>query len=435
MKRRTKWIIAGAATIIIVGSLAAAAASRNGSERSVRIEPIKRRDLVSVVTASGWVRPHTKIDVQSDIMGRVVALNVKEGDRVKKGEILLRIDPAQYEATVTRSQAAVSQALASQSQAQANVYGAQAKYDRARNLAKSNAALISPQDLEDAETQLKVQQAMLQAAQYSVDQARAALRGSQDELSKTVIRAPIDGVVTRLNIHQGETAIVGTMNNPGSLLLTVSDLDTMEAVVQVDETDVPSIKLGDSASVEIDAFPREKFTGVVTEIGHSAIRSPEDAAKQLSASSTTQATDFEVVVRLEHPPRTLRPDLSATADVVTARRKQALAVPIIALTVRQRTAQDTTIPMENKQAQAAQRSSLNETDQEGVFVLRDGKAHFVPVTVGIAGQEYFEVLSGLTQGDSVVAGPYDAIRALQEGNPIRALAQPAPTEAKQGGNP
>jgi HlyD family secretion protein len=264
-------------------------------------------------------------------------------------------------------------------------------------------------------------------------QAKEALNEAIDRLDKTVIRAPMTGVVTRLNVDEGETAIVGTMNNPGSLLLTVADLAVMEAVVRVDETDIPDIKLGDTATIEIDAFQRQKFRGTVTEISHSSVRPPESQAAQ--GSGQGQAVDYEVVITLENPPRTLRSDLSATADIVTSTRKNALAVPIIALTVREK-GNVKALPNETPQARAAGEEIEREKaeDQEGVFVARQGKAHFVPVQIGIAGKEHFEVLSGLKLGDSVVAGPYDAIRSLENDKAIRRLVENAKNKktAKEG---
>ncbi len=433
MKRQVKWGIALGVSIAAVGAVLAIGATSGDSGPSVRIESVQRRNLVASVTASGWVRPHAAVDVQSDIMGRVIDLRVQEGDRVDQGQLLLRIDPAQYQAAVSRSRAAVSEAQAAEAQARANRLQAQRALQRIHDIARADTALVSQREIEDAEATAKVQDALYEAAQYRVQQARAALAEAENQLDKTVIRAPLTGVVTRLNVEQGEMAIIGTMNNPGSLLLTISDLAAMEAVVQVDETDVPDIHIGDSASVEIDAFPRQRFAGRVTEIGHSAIRSPEDAAKQLQGTSSGQAIDFEVVITLDHPPPALRPDLSATADVVTATQDSALAVPIIALTVRER--KDEKIPLEEPQARQAQAAAkLNDQDEEGVFLYQGGKAHFTPVQVGIAGQDYFQVLSGLNPGDSVIAGPYEVIRDLEDDKPVRPMSptadKTAPAKAK-----
>jgi len=428
MTRKAKWGIGcGGLLLLLIVLGVVGALGRGGGTPSVRVEAAQRRDLVQTVTANGWVRPHRSVDVQSDVIGRVVELRVEEGDRVQRGQLLLRIDPTQYEAAVARARGAVSEALAREAQARAGVIRAQQQYERAQALRSSNEALISDQDFEAAQSEARVQDALLEAARFGVDQARAALREAENQQSKTLIRAPIDGIVTRLNVDEGETAIVGTMNNPGSLLLTVSDLSAMEAVVQVDETDVPLIQLGDSALVEIDAFPRQRFRGIVTEIGHSSVVSPTQAA----TAGQTAEIDFEVVITLDSPPPTLRPDLSATADVVTATRQQALAIPVVALTVRER--DDEPVESESPEARAAARAVAGEgRDQEGVFLLREGKAVFTPVDIGIAGGEYFEVVAGIEEGDSVVAGPYETVRSLEDGQEVTIQAV-APAGPPAGG--
>jgi HlyD family secretion protein len=430
MKKNAKLGI-GALALGAFAAVIVIAAKKGGPEAAqVRIEAVGQRDLVATVTASGWIRPHRKVDVQADIMGRITQLVVDEGQSVQKGQLLLRIDPTQYEAAVARSRAAVSEAQAREAQVRANLLQAERAYQRLKSLS-SNPNLVSPQQLEEAETQMLVQKELLQAAQYGVIMAKEALNESVDQLGKTVIRAPMNGVITRLNVDEGETAIVGTMNNAGSLLLTVADLGVMEAVVRVDETDIPDIKLGDSVTVEIDAFTRQKFVGRVTEIGHSSVRPPESQA----AGGQGQAVDYEVVIQLLNPPRTLRSDLSATAEIVTATRKNALVIPIIALTVREK-GNIKALPNEDSKARDAGdqvvASANKEPDQEGVFVSQEGKAHFVPVTIGIAGREHFEILAGLKPGDSVVAGPYEAIRSLEEDKPLRRLIDP-PTGAKGKG--
>jgi HlyD family secretion protein len=417
MKKNTKLTVGVGALLTVIVVIAVAASRNNNDSVAVKVEAVGTRDLTSSVSASGWIRPHRKVDVQADIMGRITSLAIKEGQQVSKGQVLLRIDPTQYEAAVARARAAVSEAQAREAQTKANVIQAERTYQRYKEMA-SNPNLVSKQQLEESETQVLVQKELLQAATYGVVQAKESLNEAIDRLDKTVIRSPMTGVVTRLNVDEGETAIVGTMNNAGSLLLTVADLAVMEAVVRVDETDIPDIQMGDSATIEIDAFQRQKFRGKVTEISHSSVRPPE--SQQAAGSGQGQAVDYEVVITLDNPPRTLRSDLSATADVVTATRKNALAVPIIALTVREK-GNVKALPNESPQARAAGENVEREKaeDQEGVFVARQGKAHFVPVTIGIAGKEHFEVLSGLKMGDSVVAGPYDAIRNLEENKAIR----------------
>lgn len=418
MKRRTKiWIaIGGVVGVAVIGAFIANGGSAGPQ---VRVETAARRDLVATVTGSGWVRPHRKVDIQADIMGRITHLAVAEGDSVRRGQLLLRIDPTQYEAAVARARAVVSEALAREAQARANLIQAERALERARSLAARDTGFVSRQQLEDAETQVLIQREQLRAAEHFVAQARAGLREAENQLEKTSIVSPIDGVVTRLNVEEGETAIVGTMNNPGSLLLTISDLSVMEAVVRIDETDVPHVSLGDSAIITIDAFPRQTFTGKVTEIAHSSVRPPESQTST-GPGGQTQAVDFEVVIRLDNPPPLLRPDLSATAEIVTDVRPGALSIPIIALTVRSREGLEA-LPQESPEASEAAASLEKSSDVEGVFVVRGGVARFVPVEVGIAGAEHFEVIRGIAEGDSVVAGPYEVIRNLTDGSPIRIL--------------
>jgi HlyD family secretion protein len=422
MGRGAKWGIG----LVVVGIVAAAGvtlAMKRDKGTEVRIEAAQRRDLVSVVNASGWIRPNRKVDVQSDIMGRITTLQVEEGQQVKTGQVLLRIDPTQYEAAVERARGALSEAQARLAQTNANLLQAQRNYQRLRQLADTDTSLVSRQALEEAETQEKVQTELRDAGEFGVTQARASLNEALDRLAKTVIRATMDGTITRLDVEEGETAIVGTMNNSGSLLLTISDLSVMEAVVRVNETDVPHIEMGDSAGIEIDAFPKQVFTGRVSEISHSSVRPPGQQVG--TGAGQGQAVDFEVVIRLDQPPPGLRPDLSATANVVTDTRGNALAIPIIALTVREK-GDVQPLPQETPEATAAASTAGARNDIEGVFVVREGKAHFVAVQVGIAGREHFEVLSGIEAGDSVVAGPYEAIRTLREGAIVRRMETPKP---------
>ncbi len=414
MRTRTKVFI-GAAIVALL-SLATVLGSTNGRSRGVevRIDAAGTRDLVATVTASGNVRARRKVDISSDVSARVARLLVQEGEDVAQGQILLRLDPSRYQAALDRSLANLNASQAQVAQARANLLRAQRQADRMISLRARDSLLVSRQDVENAETDLDVQQSLLDAAVFGVNQAQAAMEEAQDQLSKTIIRAPMSGRVTRLNVEEGETVIVGTMNNPGSLILTVSDLSVMEVVLEVDETDVPEISLGDSAAVDLDAFPDMLFPGRVTEIGNSAIRPPS----QVAGTGQTPTIDFEVVVTLEDPAAELRPDLSATAEVVTDTRTDQLAIPIIALTVRE---QDATDGEEGTDEETADRNGGQAAETvEGVFVVRDGIAVFTPVEVGIAGQEYFEVVSGLSEGDSVVSGPYQVVRTLSDSSGVRA---------------
>jgi len=418
MRLRTKVGIG----LAVVAAIAIPAAMMSNREQGVEIraETASNRDLVAAVNASGWIRPNRRVDVQSDVQGRVIQLQVEEGQVVKRGQVLLRIDPTQMEQAQVRARAALSEAQARAAQQRANTLQAQRNFERYRMLFERDTTLVSRQALEESETAYEVQRELLDAADYGVAQARATLGEADDRLAKTIIRAPMDGTITRLEVEEGETAIIGTMNNPGSLLLTIADLAVMEAVVQVDETDIPEIELGDSASIVIDAFPDRSFAGRVTEISHSSVRPPESLQGGTGAGQG-QAVDFEVVITLDSPPLGLRPDLSASADIVTDKRSNVLAIPIIALTVREQ-GDVQALPQEDPAAQAAAAAAGARTDVEGVFVVRAGKAEFVPVKVGIAGREHFEVLTGLSAGDSVVAGPYEAIRNLQDGDAVRFMS-------------
>ncbi len=423
MRTRTRVIIGIGIAVLLVS---AAGLSMNGGRQrgiEVRVETVDRRDLVATVTASGNVRARRKVDISSDISARVSELRVDEGEDVDEGQILLRLDPTRYQAAVNRSLANLNQSQAQVAQARANFLRAQREAERLDSLHAREPLLVSRQEVDNARTDLEVQQSLLESSEFGVGQARAALEEANDQLAKTIIRAPMAGRVTRLNVEQGETVIVGTMNNPGSLVLTVSDLSVMEVVLEVDETDVPEIALGDSAAVELDAFPDMDFPGVVTEIGNSAIRPPSQAA----GTGQTPTIDFEVVVTLDSPGVELRPDLSATAELITETRVDQPSIPIIALTLREPESDDS-----GQDAAADSRSSAETPDPvEGVFVVRNGEVTFTEVTVGIAGQEYFEVLSGLSVGDTVVSGPYQVVRTLEDGDAVRENDDPGADEDQE----
>lgn len=406
MQNRSK-ILIGLVVTVLFGTAAALSVVR-GRDRGieVRTEAIERRNLVAIVTASGNIRARRTVDISSDVSARVARLLVDEGDDVVEGQVLLRLEPDQYQAALSRTEASLAQAQAQQAQQRAALLRTERDRDRLLQLRARDSILVSRQQLDDAETDVEVQQAILESAGHGVAQARAAVDESADQMSKTIFTAPMDGKVTRLNVEEGETVIIGTMNIPGSLVLTISDLAVIEVVVQVDETEVSKISIGDSASIRIDAFADREFSGYVTEIGNSAINPPDRQAAGQQA-----AIDFEVVLTLEANDAPLRPDLSATADVVIEIRNDVVAVPIIALTIREQE-EDSTDEGSTTRAGAS-------TDVEGVFVVSDGTVTFTPVTIGIAGQEYFEILSGLSAGDTVVAGPYQRIRQLRDGDAVR----------------
>jgi HlyD family secretion protein len=296
---------------------------------------------------------------------------------------------------------------------------------RSETIRKSNPTLVSDEQMEQLRTTVDVNEALYNSASHMVDQSVAALSNAQSNLAKTTINAPLSGKITRLNVEQGETAVPGTFNKDAALLLTISNMDTLETTVKVDETDVARVSVGDSAIVQIDAFPDTTFMGRVVEIANSSVRNPAAASSQ----STDQAVDYEVKVMLLNPPRDTRPDFSATAKIITATRKQVLSVPIIALTVRDREANPSTDSAELALGRRPSKQ-VGQQEVEGVFIVgADNKVTFQPVKIGIAGEDYFEVVSGLQGGETIVAGSYQAIRDLKEGTLVRETKQ---AEQKKG---
>jgi HlyD family secretion protein len=404
---RKRLLIGGGLTAVVVLGAFGALRGRGDKGVEVRLEAVARRDLVSTVTASGKVQPKSKVDVSSDITGRIIQLAVKEGDRVKRGDLLLRIDASTFEATVARAEAALASARAGAVQSEASRSQAERALRRARELRTQSQNLVSDEQLEQAETQFRVAEAVNTSSERQVDQAQAQLQEARDQLAKTVLRAPMDGQVTRVAVEEGEVAVPGTFSRETGLLMTVSDLSVIQVNVQVDETDVVRLALGDSTEVTIDAFPDTTFSGRVTKISQSSSRLTS------ATTSSDRAVDYDVEVTLDNPPPDVRPDLSATAKIVTATRDSALSIPIIALTVRENT------PISSETAPADTSKGTKET--EGVFVVQDGIAQFRAVKVGIAGEEHFEVLDGLAVGDSIVAGPYQAIRDLKDSVRVRPM--------------
>jgi HlyD family secretion protein len=414
MSKKVKYSVFGGVLLAIVAVGGLTAMKRSNKAVEVRIESVQTRDLVASVTASGQVRPQTKVDLSSDITGKIVKLAVKEGQMVSKGQFLLQIDPQQAEAAVERMQAAVASARAGLAQANANLLQAQNSYDRTYKIKKANPQLISDEQMEQLRTGVDVNKAMYEASKHQVDQSTASLRDANSALGKTSIFAPMAGRVTRLVVENGETAIQGTMNKDAATLLTIADMSVLETKVKVDETDVARISLGDSAVIQIDAFPDTTFLGKVTKISNSAVKGAAS-----SSPSADQAVDYEVTIQLINTPPETRPDFSATAKIITDTRKNALSIPIIALTVRENEALskgDTAVGL----GKAKPTKEVGKKDVEGVFVVgKDNKVTFRPVKVGIAGEKHFEVLSGIKPGDKIVAGTYQAIRELKDGTIVR----------------
>jgi HlyD family secretion protein len=425
MSKRNKVLLGAGGAVLLVVLVVVSASAKREKGIEVRFEQVGRRDLVAAVTASGKIQPKKKVDVSADITGRVTRIAVREGDYVQKGQFLLQIDPTIYQANLQRAQAAMSSAEAGSVQARANRDQAQRALQRTKELREQNPNLISPEQLEQAQTAFEIADANATASTHMVEQSRAAMREARDQLAKTHLVAPMAGRVTRLAVEEGEVAVPGTFSRETGLLLTVSDLSVIQVEVQVDETDVVRLHLADSVEVTIDAFPDTAFVGRVTKISDSAILTPASSV----GGQSDRAVDYEVEITLTNPPSDVRPDLSATARIVTDTRKQSLAIPIIALTVRE----NTPVTTEQRRgaggataapaAPAAAGTDTKKKEAEGVFVVSNGVATFRPVKVGIAGEEHFEVIEGVREGDTIVAGPYQAIRDLKEGAHVRSNRQ------------
>jgi HlyD family secretion protein len=419
ISKRVKMSVFGGVLLVAIAIGGLTAAKRGNKAVEVRTEQVQRRDLVSSVTASGQVQPQLKVDLSSDITGKIVKLAVKEGQIVSKGQFLLQIDAQQAEAAVQRQDASLASAKAGMAQAQANLLQAQKSFERTAAIKKTNPTLISDEQMEQLRTSVDVNKALYEASRHQVEQANALLSDARSSLGKTTIYAPMSGRVTRLNVENGETAIMGTLNKDAATLLTIADMSVLETKVKVDETDVARIALGDSAVIQIDAFPDTTFTGRVTKISNSAV-------KGATTTTTDQAVDYEVTIQLVDIPPETRPDFSATAKIVTDTRKKALSIPIIALTVRENeslTKGDTAVGL----GKPRPKKEVGKKDVEGVFVVgKDNKVTFRPVKVGIAGEKHFEVLDGLKEGDKIVAGTYQAIRELKDGATVRETKPDAP---------
>ncbi len=414
MSRRMKIGLVVAAVALVVAGVVAFRINRSrNAGTEVRLEQVGRRDLVSAVTASGKIEAKTSVDISADITGRIIEIAVREGDLVKRGQFLLQIDPAQYQAAVARAQGVVSSNQAILLQTKASRDQAQRGWDRAKQLTQLGENLIAPETAEQAQTALDVAEANYQSARAQLEQARAGLQEAKDNLSKTRLTAPISGRVVRLAVEEGEVAVPGTFSRETGLLMTIADLSVILAKVQVDETDVVRLKTRDSVEVNIDAYPDTTFSGRVTKVSHSA----KLTQTQTASGSNDRAVDFDVEITLSNPPADIRPDLSCTARIVTDTRNKALSIPIIALTVRDHEK----VPNESETGQPADtlRAKFGEKEAEGVFVVREDLATFRPVQVGVAGDEYFEVLDGLREGETIVAGTYQAIRDLKDGARVR----------------
>ncbi|MGA2037746.1 MAG: efflux RND transporter periplasmic adaptor subunit [Bryobacteraceae bacterium] len=464
MKTKWKIIITLAVVLVIaVGLYASTVYSKRGVV-TVQTGQVTRGDLAAIVTSSGEIKPKNYINIGANAMGNITEILVREGDHVRKGQLLARVENTQPTADVAAYQASVSSAEADTTASEAGLKAAdenihtmeaglehdkadldrmKADYDRAQEL--FNEKLLARQDFElkkftyeaqkaqitqsaarivQARAQREQNAAQLSSTQRHIAQARANLNRFADVLRKYDSVAPLDGVVTNLPVRVGESVVPGIQNSEGSVIMTIADMSVITAEVKVDETDIVSVHLGQTADITIDAIPNKTFKGHVTEIGDTAILRSTGLAASQSAISSQEAKDFKVVIAMDNPPDEIRPGLSCTAKVTTATRSSAVTIPIQALTIRQRGDLEPPKPSSTSTAQAATKpdpaaEKARKEEIQGVFVVNAGKAEFRKVETGITGATDIEVLNGLKPGDQIVTGSYQVIRTIKNGTLVK----------------
>ena len=414
---------------------------------TVQTGKAQKQNLASVVSASGEIKPKTYVNIGANAFGKIVRLHVKEGDRVKKGQLLAQLENIQSSADVNAmraslqaaetdalaSDAATKTAMADLNRAKSDAERAKLDYDRALGLYRDQ--LIAKQEFDAKKAAWEsadagVAQAVARVAQGKaqkdssdkrITQNSANLTRVSDVLKKTTYEAPFEGVITNLPVREGETVVIGIQNSPGSTLMTLADMSVITSEVKVDETDIVNVRLGQSAEVSIDAIPHKTFRGTVTEIGNNAIVRSTGVATSQQSSTSQEAKDFKVVVTLTDPPPDLRPGLSSTAKITTATREGILSIPIQALTIRSRS------DLENKAgdkgsvkaASAPADPAKLKEEVQGIFVIRNKKAEFVAVDTGISGTTDIEITKGVQEGDEVITGSYKVLRTLKPGTSVK----------------
>jgi HlyD family secretion protein len=403
MSKKTKIVLGtlGAAVVLVV--LTGVIRGRDKNVPRVTTAKVEKLDLVSKVTANGKIQARRKVDLSALVMGQIVNLAVKEGDHVKKGQLLLQIDKAQLAAAAQGREASLAAMRHDLDAARATAEQSRLDYQRAKG--NFDAHILSEAEYQKARSAMETADANLAATEQRMHEAVANLAGSRDSLSKTTVTSPIDGIVTALPVKEGEVTVIGTMNNAGTQLMTISDMAEVEAVMMVDETSVPQVKIGQRASLKIDAYPNTKFQGTVTEVGSSPIQ--KNDPDLLTLTQNSEAINFKVKIRLDNPPATIRPGFSVTAEIVTGRKDGATAIPIQALVVRD-------VPEKEKKHAAGSRPET----EEGVFLVKDGKLMFQKVETGIAGELMIEIKKGPAVGAEIVTGPFKVLRQVKEGDKV-----------------
>jgi HlyD family secretion protein len=432
-----KILIGVIAVLLLGGAVAGNVWMKRTPGKTVTTEKVQARDLEAIVSASGKIQARTTVNIAADTMGRVVELAVDEGQKVKKGQFLMQIDPRNQRTATSRTAAGLAAAKSQLEQLRSSVAAARENLALSReNLRRARELwaqqLTTRQALDQAESEVKVRETQLRDAEQGlstqsqrIQETAATVSSAEYELSRTRIESPIDGLIVRRNIEAGETVVIGTMNNAGTVLLQIADMSIIEAEVEVDETDIPFVQIGQLAKVKIDAIPDKEFTGKVTEVGNSPI------VQAAAGQSGQTATNFKVTVTIDGEIPEVRPGFTCTADITTATRSKAVAVPIQAMAVREliydAAGKVVPQPKPDPKAKNTPRPSATDPlpagqtrkDTEGVFLIKDAKAVFTPVKTGIAGDKYFEVLSGLKAADEVITGPFNSVRDLKDGDIVK----------------
>jgi HlyD family secretion protein len=435
-KSKKKWFIIGAAAAVLIVIVVVNLTKSDESIRQVTAGEVKLGDITSIVTASGKIQARTEVKISANVSAKIVDLPVKEGQPVSAGQLLVQLDPDRYQAAADQYRASLASQEAQAELSRAQMEEARLTFERAEKLHKGK--LISDEAYDAVRTQFDVQKATHNAALHAVDRAKASLREARNQLDYTTIVSPIDGIITALNAEIGEIVMIGTMNNAGTVIMTVSDLAEIEAEVEVDETDIASVAVGQEVKVELDALPDTTFRGVVTEVGNSA---------QFSGYGTSdQVINFIVTILLQETVPDIRPGMSATCDITTARAEHVAKVPIGAVVLRdekdireqQQAAEgggktDGAVASETDSTNEADADTVDEDEKDkrelqGVFIIRDGKAFFAEVVTGIADQQNIHIVSGVDKGDQIVTGSFKTLRELNHGDRVEVKKSPTSEE-------
>jgi len=429
MSPKTKKIVGGAIALVVIASVVGFSVSRENRKKvTVQTGKVEKKDLVQVVTASGEVRPRRYVNVGANVSGRLVEIAVVEGQTVKNGQVLARVESERYEAGARQGEAGVAAARADLARAEADLDAAKLAYDRNKKMRDDK--LVSESVFDQAEAEYKMKQAGVESARKRVAQLQAQLDSVRDDLHKTTVYSPMDGVVTNLPKEEGEMVIGAQSFNP-TVIMTVADLSVMECEVMVDETDFRNLKLGQEAKIKVEALEGLELKGEVTEIGASALvrgsGSQGTTQTQASANTGNQPKDFRVTITIADPPAKLRPGLNATADITTATRNGVLAVPVQAVVVREVDKDGKIVDPDASAASAEAREGDTVTqvarergeEKDGVFVVSGEKVEFKPVKTGIMGATDIEVTEGIGEGETIVTGSYKTLRSLKDDARIR----------------